>query len=211
MSRRRGLTLIELMVTMLLILVVSGALVSVFADSIAMSETVVRYNDAATEARRPIDQLADHLRNAQEYKTSNTSTDPGQYYAIYAGTATSVTYVATSGSFSVGSPDLVTYALSGTNLTRTADGLTTTVLPNVTSLEFRYYKLLGSNGQYNSDEANYLSDGDVVPCTNINAPTSGEFPLLIRIDILATVTVDGVAQQMVSSVRLRNSPFKKRI
>lgn len=198
---RRAFTFIELLVSLVISLVVAGGLFMVFLTTHDSRDFTVGMGNAETQARTPIDIMCDHLRNAQQFKAGG-GTGVGDYTVISAGTATSVTYYASNSS-----TDVVTYAKSGTNLVRTDTTGTTTVMPNVQSLEFRYFKtpLVGGNpsGGYNN--------GSFVATTNANSPTNAELPFLTVIEVRATVQVDGFAREMISYVRLRNSPRKVRV
>ena len=189
---RRAVTLIELLVSVLMTLVISGALFTVFTNTFATRDVVVGQGTAETNARTPIDTLADHLRDAQQYWTTGATnpTQVSQSSVIAAASATSVTYYKSNNP-----SDTVQYWLSGTNLKRTADGTTTIVMSNVNSLQFTYWK---SNGTYNDSSA-----------TNIgSSPAAADLPYLSQITIRASVNIDGYSRELASLVRLRNSPYK---
>lgn len=189
---RAGVTLIELLVSVLMTLVISGALFSVFTNTFATRDVVVGQGNAETSARTPIDNLADHLRDAQQYWTtgSNTPTQVTQSSVIAAATTNSISYYK-SNSVS----DTVTYWLDGTNLKRTADGTTSIVMSGVNSLSFTYWK---SDGNYNDSSATPI----------VGNPATADLPLLNQIKIQASVNIDGYSRELASLVRLRNSPYK---
>lgn len=173
----------------------------VFKTTHDTRDFTVGMGNAETQARQPIDTMVDHLRNAQQYK-GGSGTGISDYSVIAAGSATSVTYYASNSS-----TDTVTYGLSGTNLQRQDSSGTTTVLSNVQSLEFRYFKTPNING---SPSGSY-NNNSFVATTNINSPSAAELPFLTVIEVRATVLVDGFAREMIGLVRLRNSPRKVRV
>jgi hypothetical protein len=168
---------------------VGSVIMSAMQTSIASRETVIEQNQSQTDARQPLDLMADHLRNAQLAAAA-------PYQAISYGAASAVTY------YSDGAGSQVTYLLSGTTLSRTEGDITATaspVLTGVTSLRFVYYKI-----------ATYNAAG-FVPCTTPTAPLATELPRLAAIQIDATVTQDGHTSTYSTLVRLRNSPRKTRL
>jgi Tfp pilus assembly protein PilW len=185
MKKQRGAVLVDLMAGLMISFLVGAVIMSAMQTSVSARETVNEQNQSQTDARQPLDLMADHLRNAQ--LSVNTLPE----VAVTAGTATAVTYNTT------GAP--VTYALSGANLQRTESGTTTTVLTGITSLRFTYYKI-----------ASYNASG-FVPCLTPTAPLSTEFPRLAAIQVDATVTQDGYTSSYSTIVRLRNSPKKLRL
>src|SRR5947209_14181646 len=95
MSRtRRGVTLIEMLVSLLMTIVIAGALFAIFTNTYQSRDFVVGQGGAETDARTPLDNLADHLRDAQQYWTTGgtTPTAVNQSSVIAAGSKTSVTY-----------------------------------------------------------------------------------------------------------------------
>jgi len=190
-----GMSITELLVSLLMTLVISGALFTAFVNTFQARDTVIGQGTVESAARTPIDDLADHLRNAQQYWTtgSTTPTAVTQSMVIAAGTTTSVTYYKSNSS-----TDTVRYWLSGSNLQRTADGTTTTVLANVQSLLITYYKDAGGN--YNVDYNSLTKTGSTL--------TSADLPLISEVNIYAKVVIDGFKRDLACRVRLRNSPYK---
>lgn len=193
-----GITLIEVLVTTLLMGVVAAGLFQVFANTYTDRDFVVRQGTLETSSRTPIDSLADHIRNAQQYHSVEPPTQVSQSSVIADGTQTSITYYKSGNS-----TDTVKYWLSGTDLKRTADGSTVTVLSDVQALEFQYFKVPTGSSNYNNSS--------VVPTTDIHVPTAAERPLLSQVSIRASVSVDGYLREMASLVRLRNSPYKVKL
>lgn len=198
---RSGTTLIEMLVSLLMTLVIGAALFSVFTNTYQMHDAAVGQGTTETAARTPIDDLADHLRDAQQYWNTVAGAQPtsvSQSSVIAAGTASSVTYYESNSS-----SDTVRYWLSGTNLERTVGGNTTVVLTNVQALTFTYYK--APSGSYNVD---YNDVSLFTTTTNANQPSAAELPYLSQIGIDATVTIGGYTRELACVVRLRNSPYK---
>jgi Tfp pilus assembly protein PilW len=184
MRRNRGGTLIEYLISLVLSSVVIGAAFWMYSDSTSQAHFVDRYNDAESNARQQVDLLLDHVRNAQSCK------DAGQI-AISAGTATSLSYYGSNST-----SDVIMYSLSGTDLVRTANSASKTVLDGVSSLEFTYY---------------VISSGALVTTANANVPTSSELPSLAAVEVTAKADVDGIERELSGLVRLRNSPYKSKL
>lgn len=192
---RAGVTLIELLVSVLMTLVIAGALFTVFTNTFEMRDVVVGQGTTETAARTPIDTLADHLRNGQQYWTTGTVTPTAvnQSSVIADGSATSVTYYRSNSA-----SDTVRYFLDGTNLKRTDGSGTVIVMSDVSSLLFEYFKPEGTSQNYNDSGVQQTA----------TPPVAADLPLLCEIRITARVLKDGYSRELVSRVRLRNSPFK---
>lgn len=192
---RAGVSLMELLVSVLMTLVIAGALFTVFTNTYEMRDVAVGQGTAETAARTPIDTLADHLRDAQQYWTTGNTipSSVNQSSVIANASATSVTYYRTNSS-----SDTVQYWLDGTDLKRTDSSGTTIVMPNVHSLLFEYFKPTAGSQNYNNSGVDQTSA----------SPAAADLPLLCQIRITASVTIDGYSRELVSLVRLRNSPFK---
>lgn len=188
--RRRGTTLVELLVALIILMVIGLGAFQFFISSNLAHESVVAGNAAITDARQPVDIVADHLRNAQQYTTDSIT-----YSVISAATATSVTYYVDSAGATVN------YALSGTTLQRIDATGTTNVLYNVSSLTFTYY-LSPTTSTYYTDT---LTVGDP------SLFTVTERARIAEIKIAGSVTVDGYPRSFSTVVRLRNSPRKVRL
>lgn len=196
--KRSGFSLIELMVSIIIMFVIAGALFAVFKNTYESRDFVVGQGLAEATSRTPIDTMADHLRNSQQYKFGS-GTSVGNYKVIESGTRTSVTYYRTDSA-----TDTVRYFLDGTNLKRQeGSGTPVIVLRNVTSLELLYFKTPTTAGGY--------YNASVAPTTDVHVPASAELPYLKQIEIRANVSVDGFQREMVGLVRLRNSPRKVRL
>ena len=184
MRRNRGGTLTEYLISLAMSSIVIGGAFWLYADSTSQANFVDRYNDAEMNSRQQVDLLLDHIRNAQTCK------DAG-HIAISAGTATSLSYYGSDST-----SDVIMYSLSGTNLVRSANSASKTVLGGVSSLEFTYY---------------VISSGSLVTTSNPNAPTTGELSSLAAIEVEAMANVDGIERKLAGIVRLRNSPYKTKL
>ena len=193
--RSRGASLVELLMSLLMTIIIAGALFAVFTNTYASRDFAVGQGSAETDARTPLDNLADHLRDAQQYHSVEPPTAVSQSSVIANATATSVTYYKSNSS-----TDTVRLWLNGTDLDRTADGSTSTILKNVQTLEFQYF--IPASGSQNYNNSN------VVTTTNPNQPSAAEMPLLCQITIRANVNDDGFQRELACVVRLRNSPYK---
>lgn len=193
--RSRGASLVELLMSLLMTIIIAGALFAVFTNTYASRDFAVGQGSAETDARTPLDNLADHLRDAQQYHSVEPPTAVSQSSVIANATTTSVTYYKSNSS-----TDTVRLWLNGTDLDRTADGSTTTILKNVQALEFQYF--IPASGSQNYNNSN------VVTTTNPNQPSAAEMPLLCQITIRANVNDDGFQRELACVVRLRNSPYK---
>jgi hypothetical protein len=194
--RSRGASLVELLMSLLMTIIIAGALFAVFTNTYASRDFAVGQGSAETDARTPLDNLADHLRDAQQYHSVEPPTAVSQSSVIANGTATSVTYYKSNSS-----SDTVRLWLNGTDLDRTADGSTTTILKNVQTLEFQYFKTPSASGNYNNSSLVATTD-------NSHSPTAAELPLISEITIRANVNDDGFQRELACVVRLRNSPYK---
>lgn len=197
---RRGTTLVELLVSLLMTIVIAGALFAIFTNTYQSRDFVVGQGSAETDARTPLDNLADHLRDAQQYHTVEPPTTASQSSVIAAATANSVTYYESNSS-----TDTVKLWLNGTDLDRTVGGTTTTVIGNVKSLKLTYYVAPSSGGVVN------YNNSALSKTVNENAPTAAEMPFISEITIDAAVNDSGYQRELVCTVRLRNSPYKLKL
>jgi hypothetical protein len=181
---RRGSTLIEMLVGILIALLIGAGIFQLMRTSYATEESITTGNNAITNARAPVDVLADHLRNAQQVEADS-------YAVIKEAAESDITYYADTAG------DPVRYRLVSNRIDRTTSAGTTTVATGVTSLSFKYYV-----------SATYNESAGVTATTNPNAPTDAERPKLAVIEITATIAVGGVPRSYTTKVRLRNSPRK---
>ena len=89
MKKQRGAILVDMMMGLMLSFLVGAVIMSAMQTSIASRDTVIEQNQSQTDARQPLDLMADHLRNAQLASTS-------PYRVLSVGTATSITYRTTA-------------------------------------------------------------------------------------------------------------------
>lgn len=193
MRRNAGFSLMEIMVATMITIIITGALLAIFVNTMTNNRVVQGINESDKGAREQLDILVDHVRNAQAYRPNSTT----PYQAISAATATSFTYYVNSGG------NTVRYYLSGGDLRRdetNIGGTDDVVFSNVTALDIKYYKSPGS-GYYTS----------MVPTTDIHAPEAAELRFLAQMDITISITIDGQPREIFCQVRLRNSPYKTSI
>ena len=189
-----GSLLIELLVGSIIALFIGAAIAIEIQTSYDSQAVITGENMTYAGARQVIDTLANRLRNAQQYQSGST------YQVLSAATASDITL------YSDAAGDTVRYWLDTTvtpnalRMTTTTGGTatTTTLIPNVSSLTFTYYK--SSASTYNGASSNFVTT------TNANAPTSAEMPQLSAIDIAATMNINGYTFTLDTLVRLRNSP-----
>lgn len=187
--RRRGLTLVELLIAGLLITVAGGALVGIFGMSFRVHDVVIGQNIAYSEARKGVDLMADHIRNAQ----LNKNTGSGVLNSVlHSGSLNDITY------YTDEAGTQIRYRLNGTNLERTDDSVTTVSAADVQSLTLTYYKLTSYNGTWTQT-------------IDPNAPTAAELPTIGGVEIRVSIAKDGYTTEYKSLVRLRNSPRKHKL
>lgn len=191
MSRLRGGMLVELLVSLVILMVIGAGIFQYFVAANIGNESVMSGNKATTDARQPVDIVADHIRNAQQYTGNGGVT----YSVVHSASPTSITYYGTEGGATV------TYALSGTTLQRTDASGTTDVLFNVSSLNFRYFLAPGSTVYYSTS----LVEGD--PATF----TLTERSRIAVVELSGSVIVNGYPRTFKTEIRLRNSPRKARL
>lgn len=193
MRRNSGFSLMEIMVVALITIIISGALVAVFINTLTNNRVIQGVNDSDKGAREQLDILVDHIRNAQQYRPDSAT----PYKVVSGADAISIRYYANAAG------DTVRYYLSNGALWRDATGVGGTddiVFNNVTALDIKYFKSTGSSYYTNT-----------IPTTDVHAPAAEELRFLAQIDLNITVVVDGQSRQMFSQVRLRNSPYKASI
>lgn len=187
--RGRGVSLVEVLISAILITVAGGALVGIFGMSFRAHDVVIGQNIAYSEARKGIDLMADHIRNAQ----LNKNTGSGVLNSVlHAGASDDIVY------YTDDAGTQVRYRLNGTNLERTDNSVTTVTADNVQSLTLTYYKLTSYNGAWTQT-------------TDPNAPTDLELPTIGGVEIRVSIAKDGFTTEYKSLVRLRNSPRKHKL
>jgi type II secretory pathway pseudopilin PulG len=195
-SRRRcGATLMELVVSSLLMIILGIALATLLSTSYNSKDVVVGQNNAYAQARNVVDTLADHIRNAQRYTTNNQ--------VMSAAAAADITiYSDNTGGNTVEYKLDTTTSPKSLKMITVSGGTTTTttLLSGMQSLQFTYY--VGSGSAF------YNASGSWTTTTSPNAPTAAELPNVGAIQITANVSVGGYNREISSFVRLRNSPYK---
>lgn len=187
--RSRGLSLVEVLISGILVLVAGGALVGVFGMSFRAHDVVIGQNIAYSDARKGIDLMADHIRNAQ----LNKNTGSGVLNSVlHSGAINDIVY------YTDDAGSQVRYGLNGTDLERTDSNGTTVTVGGVQSLTLTYYKLASYNGAWTLT-------------TDANAPTAAELPTIGGVEIRVSIAKDGFTTEYKSLVRLRNSPRKHKL
>jgi len=192
---RCGATLMELVVSSLLMIILGIALATLLSTSYNSKDIVVGQNNAYAQARNVVDTLADHIRNAQRYTTNNQ--------VMSAAAAADITiYSDNTGGNTVEYKLDTTTSPKSLKMITVSGGTTTTttLLSGMQSLQFTYY--IGSGTAF------YNPSGSWITTTSPNAPTAAELPNVGAILITANVSVGGYNREISSFVRLRNSPYK---
>jgi len=191
--KRSGAILIEYLVAAMASILIGIALLALIQTTYSSQTIVMGQNMTFVTARQAVDVLADHIRNAQSYQTSTTPT----YAAVSSGSLTSITLYTDSTS---GATETYTYDSTHKQLTRTVSSTTTVVLTGLDDLQFTYHTANGTN--YTSSGPFNLVSGSG------HTPQSTDYPNLVQVDINAEVTINGATKRILSSVRLRNSPYR---
>lgn len=182
--------MIEMLVCVVIIMLIGAGILGYFNASHSSFEANRVGNMAITDARQPIDIVADHIRNAQQYTTDNVT-----YSVIQSAAASSVTY------YTDAAGSTVTYALNGSNLERTDSTGTTVVLTGLTALNFKYFLSNSSTTYYFTS----LTE------TDPSGFTLTERSRITVIEISGSVTVQGIPRSFRTQIRLRNSPRKTKL
>jgi Tfp pilus assembly protein PilV len=168
----RGITLAEVLVACAALGLVGAAVVMLHASAVQTYVIGSNKTEVQQNARVVLERMGREIRQSSG--------------ALTAATATSLTFVDQT-------TDVTTYALTGATLTRTANGVTQTVIGNIKSLTFAYWD--GNN-----------------PPNALSAPV-GTPANIRRVDITVqtgsedTVVTGGVADtkaELTTTVRLRN-------
>ncbi len=199
-NKKRGMTLVELLVASMLGLLVASALLIMVQTTYTAQDTLFGQNVTYARIRQAVDRLADNIRTSQLYPPGvSTGT------ALTSASISSLTcYTDTTGNNKIrlfldtgSSPSSLSKTLiSSTNST------TYNVVNNVQDLQFTYY--VQSNSTFASSTSAWPTT------TNPNQPTTAELPNVGAVKISVTVTVDGFSRTLTTMVRLRNSPYKTR-
>jgi Tfp pilus assembly protein PilV len=184
MARRRGLTMMEVLIVSLLSLILGTALVMLTKASYDAQYSILNQNKAITDARDAIDNLADRMRGMQ----INSAASPVSCFS--AATATDVTFYDYGNQYSAGGattlvPVRYWFTAADKTLRRTVNSLPNgglVVARNLTGVAFSY---------------------SVKPSTITATPTSGQLASIYAVTITATMNVNGYAKYQTSYVQVR--------
>lgn len=185
---RRAFTLIEALVTLIILAILLSGLFNISNTFGSAQGAVIDQGSADIDASREIDDLSDHLKNAQ------VCTNPF-------GVMNSVIETANASSFTYyinAAGRTVRYALAGTDLKRTDAAGTKVVMRNVSSVQCSYSKLP-------------MYYGTPVPTAIPTQPSLAELPWLAAVKITVQVSKNGYVASYNTTIRLRNSPVKQTI
>jgi prepilin-type N-terminal cleavage/methylation domain-containing protein len=185
--KTRGFTLIESMVASIILILVGLGMYAAFFDTAMSRESIMYANNATTNGREPIDVVADHLRNAQQYTADNVT-----YTCISAAGASSVTYYTDSAG------STITYYLESGSLKSDQGGTVKTVVTGLSTLTFTYYLAASTSSYYSTSLA----------ATDPSTFGATERARIAAILISGSVAVNGYPRSFSTMVRLRNSPRK---
>ena len=199
-NKKRGMTLVELLIASLLGLLVASALLVMVQTTYTAQDTLFGQNVTYARIRQAVDRLADNIRTSQLYPTgvaagkalTNASISSLTCYTDSSGTNKIQLFLDTSSS---------PYSLSKTLISST-DSTTYDVVNNVQDLQFTYY--VQSNSTFASSTSAWPTTA------NPNQPTNAELPNVGAVKISVTVNVDGFSRTLTTLVRMRNSPYKTR-
>ena len=183
----RGGAMLQLLLSSALSLFVGSMLLMFVRIHMVSRQLAMDQHSAELTAWRPMHLLADNLRKAQQYGSSNAT--------LAAATANSVTlYDDTLGNTS-------RYWLDATQtppvLNRTRGTQTQQLATGMKALTFTYYLATGKTP---------AQGACWVATANPNAPTAAELPNIVAVGVTITVAVDGGTRDMTTTVRLRNGP-----
>jgi len=186
-SNRKAFTLIETLVSLIIVSIILIGLFNTFGATEAGSDAILDQGSADANASSQVDSLADHIRNAA---TCENAANGMVGSALDAGNATGFTYYIDSNCTKV------FYFLLGTKLERKDPNGTTVEMTNVQSVTCTYYTM----GSYY---------GTLIPTANPNQPTPAEAPKVSAVKITVSVAENGYVGTYETIVRLRNSPMKQ--
>lgn len=182
---RRGLTLIEILVALVVSAIVLSGIISVFLSI----DKAQKFSMDMPTVQRQAQDVATIVANALRRSTLCTSSDSGCTVnaAIEGNSASGVTIYSRPSSTLVP----VTYAVNSGDFQKTVSGSTTTIYSGV-ALALTYY----SSSTYHANS--------LVSYT----PTSSTTPQLIGVKVVATVTDGSASATYTTVVRLRSGPLK---
>lgn len=181
--RQRGTLMIETAIGLILMLILVSSVFFILSTTYGSANNVTDVNAATAKVQAQIDTVADHIRNAQENGSDGNR-------AIASAQANEITYYTAGGT-------TVRYYLSGGNLHRApSDGSDVVVLQGVSSLSFTYLLL---------DKYNFYQYTNPASAASLTDAERAKIGVVI---ISCSASVNGIARQFQTSIRLRNSPRK---
>lgn len=196
---RRGLTLIELIITAVVLLVLTTGLLSIFTAVNGAQRTAGTVPQLQSQA----EQLANEVGRAIRKSTLATSADTT--CTLNAGVeSTSATAITVYGGAN-GSITKTTYANSGGNVTKATNGGTASTLFSNASIAFIYYEDSGGGTGYHLSSGNGLKS---------YTPTTSTTPNLVAVKVTTTMNSPAVGLLGALTVtystiiRLRNGPLR---
>ena len=192
-GRRRGISLLETLISALAALLIGAAILMLFQATIVSSQTSTGQTAAYADARRALNVLSDRIRNAQMVSGtgafSAASTSSITCYTDSTGANTAQYWLDTS---------TTPGSLKQTIKIGASSAVTTILHNNVQSLTFTYYVGNGSN----------FTSSTWAKTANPNAPTAAELPTLGAIQLDVNSNDSGRTRPIQTLIRLRNSPNK---
>ena len=126
-KKSKGFTLIELVVTMVVVAVLAGAIGPYLVETVKAVNAAYIAKAIGSQGRVALELISQDIRNTREASAGGDLT-------VGANTVTVNTLAG----------ETVSYSLSGTNLIKTVDGVASTLATNVSSLSFSYYSSSGT-------------------------------------------------------------------
>jgi hypothetical protein len=184
--KRRALTMVELVVTVAVMSILMGGLLSAFSAIAGVQTFTTTMPTVQDTAQRMTRDVAAAFRKA----TLATSADSG--CTLNAAVENVSSSAATIYSGSNGSIVKTTYANSGSDVVKSTGASPATVWYANASLSFTYYTSATYHGS----------------AITAYTPSSGTTPQLIAVGITGTYTSGGITASYSTLVRLRNGPLK---
>ena len=214
MLNKKGVTLIELLVVLVICGIVIGGIYKVFIAQTKAYTVQDQVAEIQQDVRGAMEIMVRDIRMAGFMKRSFDDSGIISNGAI--GTPLNNTSIIVNYEYipSVGNPTVstVNYALAGGTLTRTLNGVSETLLSNVTNLNFRYGIDADGDGIIDGIVNGVMPDGAFVSAASVGAARV----FAVRITLTANpASVDPDVTKMVSPrtltsvVTLRNMFFKR--
>jgi type II secretory pathway pseudopilin PulG len=192
MIRRRGFTLVEVLVYGIILMIASGTVISVMLSLGKTQSEATAYPTAQSQAQDALTSVAAYLRRAPLCdQTLGCSGVLDSAVSKATSNALTIYTSATGGTAS--------FTTSNGALLRAESSGTATIVPD--SLTMRYQYMLSS-------ERSYTFTANAEAYTWLDSLSNAEMPSLVAVKITATIVRDGLTSTQSSIVRLRNSPKK---